>query len=135
MSGYRRASNAMDFGNKKNKYSAFRVTVPEGNFDSRKEYRRFLILRSREERGEISDLRRQVKFELIPSQREPDKIGPRGGRIRGALIERGVCYKADFVYVENGETIVEDIKGLRTEGYIIKRKLMLYVHGIRLKET
>ena len=51
------------------------------------------------------------------------------------LIERGVYYIADFVYYRDGEYIVEDTKGVRTKDYIIKRKLMLYVHGIKIKEV
>jgi len=72
----------------------------------------------------ITDLRRQVKYVLIPAQRDEN----------GKLIEREVSYKADFVYEYDGETVVEDTKGVKTKEYIIKRKLMLYVHGIRIHE-
>jgi hypothetical protein len=75
-----------------------------------------------------------VKFILIPAQYEPDTIGARGGVKRGKLLEREVSYVADFVYTQDGKTIVEDTKGFKTKDYIIKRKLMLYVHGIRIKE-
>ena len=87
--------------------------------------------------GSIKDLQRQVKFELIPTQREPDTIGKRGGIHKGKVIENGVNYIADFVYTDcnSGETVVEDSKGLRTKDYIIKRKLMLFIHGIRILET
>lgn len=87
--------------------------------------------------GSIKDLKRQVKFELIPTQREPDTIGKRGGIHKGKVIENGVNYIADFVYTDcnSGETVVEDSKGLRTKDYIIKRKLMLFIHGIRILET
>ena len=87
--------------------------------------------------GEIKDLERQVKFELIPTQREPDTIGKRGGIHKGKVIENGVSYVADFVYTDcrSGKTVVEDSKGMRTKDYIIKRKLMLWIHGIRIFET
>ena len=85
--------------------------------------------------GQITGLRCQVPFRLIPTQREPDIIGPRGGRKLGKVIEHGVVYVADFVYFRNGEQVVEDAKGFRTKDYIIKRKLMLWVHGIRIKEV
>ena len=49
--------------------------------------------------------------------------------------ERAVKYKADFTYREGGELVVEDKKGLKTPVYVIKRKLMLFVHGIKIKET
>ena len=105
-------------------------------FDSKREARRDTQLRLLEAAGEIKDLQRQVKFELIPPQREPDRTGPRGGIIRGKTIERAVDYIADFVYTDakTGETIIEDTKGMRTKDYIIKRKLMLYIHGIRIRE-
>ena len=105
-------------------------------FDSKKEYRRYLELKAMEEAEQISDLRRQVKYVLIPAQREPDTIGKRGGKIKGKLIERECSYIADFVYKDNqGNTIVEDTKGMRTTEYVIKRKLMLYLKNIRIKEV
>ena len=105
-------------------------------FDSKKEYRRWKELILLVKAGEISKLQRQVKYTLIPSQREPDIRGPRGGIRPGKLIEREVSYIADFVYTDKaGQTVVEDCKGLRTKEYIIKRKLMLHEYGIRIKET
>ena len=55
--------------------------------------------------------------------------------IDGKCVERSVKYKADFFYTKDGELVVEDTKGFRTPDYIIKRKLMLYVHHIRIKEV
>ena len=103
-------------------------------FDSLKEYRRFVELSQLEKAGEITDLQRQVEFVLIPAQREPDTIGKRGGIKKGKTIEQKCSYVADFVYNENGKPVVEDTKGFRTKDYIIKRKLMLCVHGVRIKE-
>ena len=76
--------------------------------------------------GKISNLQRQVKYTLIPSQ-----------RIDGKVVERECYYTADFVYRDTGtgKEIVEDSKGMRTKEYIIKRKLMLYKNGIRILET
>lgn len=104
-------------------------------FDSLKEYRRFCELSLLEKAGKVTDLQRQVKFVLIPTQREPDTIGKRGGVKKGKTIEQECSYVADFVYVRDGETVVEDSKGFRTADYKIKRKLMLWVHGIRIIET
>ncbi len=70
---------------------------------------------------------------LIPTQREPNIIGTRGGVKKGKLLERECSYIADFVYIKNGKIVVEDTKGVRTKEYIIKRKLMLYVHNIRVR--
>lgn len=117
------------------KYGNRKVTRGVMTFDSEKEYRRYCELSLLERAGKVSDLRRQVKFVLIPSQYEPDTIGKRGGVKRGKLIEREVSYVADFVYTEDGKTVVEDTKGFRTADYILKRKLMLYIHGIRIRET
>lgn len=109
-------------------------------FDSKKEYRRYLELKAMEEAEQISDLKRQVKYVLIPAQREPDTIGKRGGKIKGKLIERECSYIADFVYKDSqGNTIVEDVKGYRGGGayeiFKIKRKLMLYLKNIEVKEV
>lgn len=117
------------------KYRNKKITHNGMTFDSKKEYRRFCELEAMQKRGDISHLQTQVKFELIPSQREPDTIGKRGGVIKGRVIERAVFYVADFVYKDRtGKIVVEDTKGMRTKDYIIKRKLLLWVHGIRIKE-
>ena len=119
----------------RSKYGSKKVTIDGITFDSQKEARRFRELSLLERAGKVTDLQMQVKFVLIPSQYEPDTIGVRGGVKRGKLIEREVSYVADFVYTENGKQIVEDTKGFKTKEYIIKRKLMLYIHGIRIKEV
>lgn len=118
------------------KYHSKKVVTLDGQeFDSRKEYRRWLDLCLLEKAGAISDLQRQVVYILIPAQREPDTVGPRGGVRPGRTLEQAVTYTADFVYTKDGRTVVEDTKGYRTEAYIIKRKLMLYVHGIKIQEV
>lgn len=112
-----------------------------GGFDSKKEKRRYDELLLMERAGKIADLRRQVPFELIPAQREPARRGPRGGMIQGKLIERACSYVADFVYtdVDTDMMVVEDVKGYRDGQayavFAIKRKLMLWKYGIRIKET
>ena len=94
-------------------------------FDSNREARRFDELRLMQRAGEIHGLAMQQRFKLIPSQRDKS----------GRVIERAVDYVADFVYVtKDGEMVVEDTKGFKTKDYIIKRKLMLWVHGIRVRE-
>ena len=103
-------------------------------FDSRKEAARYKELELLEAAGEISNLERQVKFVLIPTQREPDLVGVRGGIKKGKVIEKECSYLADFVYIRDEHVIVEDTKGIRTKDYIIKRKLMLYLLGIRIQE-
>lgn len=103
-----------------NKYGARKVKAPDGQvFDSQREYDRWCTLKLLERAGRITDLKRQVSYELIPKQ--------------GAM--RACSYVADFTYLENGKPVVEDCKGYRTEAYKIKKKLMMWVHGIRIKET
>ena len=120
------------------KYNSRKMIVNGIPFDSRKEGRRYIELRMRELRGEITDLKLQVPFELFPEAREPDTVGPRGGVKHGKVIERKCEYIADFVYKENGVEIVEDTKSEATrkkESYIVKRKAMLYLKGIRIREV
>ena len=100
------------------KYHNTKVRAGDEVFDSRREYNRWCELRLLERAGQISELKRQVAFELIPKQDG----------------ERSVKYIADFVYTKDGKMVVEDAKGAKTPAYIIKRKLMLFVHKIRVKE-
>ena len=110
---------------KANKYKAQKCEFKGEKFDSRKELQRWLELRLLERSGEITELKRQVKFELVPAQKDE----------KGKCLERAVTYIADFVYKDQqGKMVVEDTKGMRTKEYIIKRKLMLYLHRIRIKE-
>lgn len=115
-----------------NKYHAVKV----GAHASKKEHRRAGQLRLMQRAGLISDLREQVPYVLIPTQYGECGKDFKGKAVR-VLLERSCRYIADFVYVDNatGETVVEDTKGVRTKEYIIKRKLMLAVHGIRIKEV
>ena len=102
-----------------NKYKNQKIKREGMTFDSQREYYRWRDLKILERAGEIKDLKRQVKYELIPKQEG----------------ERAVSYIADFVYKDKeGLTIVEDTKGVRTPEYIIKRKLMLYLKGIKISE-
>lgn len=121
----------MKYGNKK-------ITVNGITFDSHREYRRYCELRLLEKAGQISSLELQKPFELIPAQFEYfERYGKKGKRLKDGkrCVEKSVVYKADFSYTENGRTVVEDTKGVRTKDFIIKRKLMLAVYGIRIKEV
>lgn len=108
------------------KYRNRKVTVCGKTYDSVKEARRHAELKMLESAGKISDLERQVKFELIPTQRDSQT---------GKVLERSVSYIADFTYYENGRYVVEDVKGFRTPEYRLKKKLILWVYRIRIKET
>ena len=111
------------------KYRNKKVLVDGVAFDSKKEAKRFRELKLLEDAGMISRLERQVKFDLLPNQKDPD----------GKVIERKVQYVADFVYMKNGKVVVEDVKGYRDGGayrvFVIKRKLMLYRFGLHVIEV
>lgn len=109
---------------KKSKYGSRKVTIDGVTYDSLKEYHRFCDLKLMQRAGIITGLQRQVKYELIPTQ-----------RINGKVIERPVNYYADFVYKMDRQLVVEDIKGYKTPEYVIKRKLMLSVYGIQIHEV
>ena len=115
-----------------------------GEYDSKKEARRALELKMLQRAGKISDLQEQVKFVLIPPKYEEiPRIGKRGKPIKPkrVCIERGLSYVADFVYIDNatGHTVVEDVKGYKGGAtyqlFVHKRKLMLEIYGIRVKEV
>ena len=111
------------------KYLNKKVIAEGIEFDSAKEARRYHELKLLERAGEISELELQKEYLLIPNQRGED----------GKVIERAIKYTADFVYKEHGKTVVEDVKGYRGANgaytrFVLKRKMMLYFHGIRIKE-
>ena len=114
----------------KNKFNARKIKRNGVVFDSRAEMRRWCELQKMEKAGEITNLRRQVKFVLIPNQYKVFNDG--------VVYERECSYIADFVYEKDGRTEVEDVKG-NTKGisyqyFVIKRKLMLERYGIAVKE-
>lgn len=108
-------SDSHTAGEKVNKYG----NKKGGGFDSKREAKRFGELQLLERIGEITELETQPVYELIPKQDG----------------ERRCDYRADFRYKENGKIVVEDCKGFRTEVYRIKRKLLLFRHGIKVRET
>ena len=119
------------------KYGNTKIKNAYGTYDSQLEFARFLFLSNREKEGEITNLRRQVEYLLIPAQygTEIKHLKTKDKEVR-VLLERSCSYIADFVYERNGETIVEDCKGAKgiiTEAAKIKKKLLLWVHGIELR--
>jgi len=105
----------------RSKYNAVKTTVDGIQFDSKREAARYQELRLLEKAQEISDLKTQVPFLLIP------KCGK----------NRAIYYYADFTYFDSrtGDDVVEDCKGCRTEVYRLKKKLMKWLHWIDIKET
>lgn len=104
---------------RKSKYNNQKTVVNGIQFDSKREANRYCELLLLARAGEITNLQRQVRYTLIPKQDG----------------ERACDYVADFVYADKaGRTIVEDVKGARTDMYKLKRKLMKWVHGITVEE-
>ena len=117
------------FPAKRNKYGNKKIVMDGEKFDSLKEAGRYQELKLLERTGKIERLERQVSFVLIPTIKDD----------KGKVIEKKCSYIADFTYWKDigiGKIlVVEDVKGKKTEVYKIKKKLMLHVHGIRIKEV
>ena len=125
------------------------ITVDGIKFDSLKEARRYKELLLLHRAGVIQKLELQKKYVLIPAQYETVatgeyyKVGDKKGqpKTKQVCIEQSVVYIADFVYTENGKTVVEDVKGFRDPSsatyakFVLKRKMMLWIHGIKIKEV
>lgn len=137
----------------KGKFNNRRMSTPDGEFDSKGEWERWLFLKEAEKNGEISDLRRQVKYTLIPTQYRTETVHlkTKDKEVR-RVAEREVTYTADFVYKKTGrkfdvtigdvrgvgyftETVVEDFKGFPNDRWPLKKAMMLYMHGIAVREV
>lgn len=105
------------------KYRNEKTVVDGMTFDSKREARRYVYLKGLEHLGAIRNLRRQVPYVLIKGQKWADEHK-----------HRDTKYIADFVYELDGETVVEDVKGFRTDAYKLKRELMKDRYGIEVQE-
>ena len=113
---------------KRNKFNATKIEKDGVKFDSVKEYKRYIELTAQMQRGEISELQCQVKFELAPKVKIAGEK-----RAKPAL-----RYFADFTYLSNGVLIVEDVKSVVTRklaSFRNKKHLMKTVHDIDIKEV
>lgn len=118
------------YGNKKAKHDGM-------VFDSRRERNRYIILSALQRAGEISDLRMQVTYELLPAiyEMEEKQLKTKVKMVQRCA-QRAVHYIADFVYKDKeGNEIVEDTKGMRTKEYLLKKKMMRALLGIQIKEV
>ena len=126
-------------GAKKSKYNNKKIVNEFGTWDSKKEFQRWLVLKEAEAQGMITDLQRQVKFELIPAVREKyikhlktkDKECER-------TLQLPITYACDFQYTKNGETIVEDVKAspkMLPKDFILKEKMMFALKGIKIRRV
>lgn len=107
---------------KQNKYHNKKVIYDGIKFDSEKEKNRYVGLKQLERLGVIQNLQRQVKYELQPSF-----------KLNGKTI-RSITYIADFVYIQDNKEIIEDVKGMRTKEYLLKKKMFEYKYQKEIKE-
>lgn len=123
---------------KRAKYGNSKIVVDGIKFDSKREYKRYSQLKLLEIAGQISELQLQVPFVLIPDIIESEEVLSRGKIIvKSKTVQRKISYIADFVYLENGNKVVEDVKispKMLPPEYKIKKKLLRYFHGIEIKE-
>lgn len=123
------------------KYGNSKTVFKGEEYDSKRERDRHIYLLNAEREGIISDLKRQVTFHLLPAQYETvQKQLKTKTKEVSVCVERAVDYKADFTYMKDGQLVVEDVKAYASsqvldKTYILKRKMMLYFHGIRIKEV
>lgn len=121
------------------RYNHTKVEVNGLKFDSKKEYQRYLVLKEAEDKGVITDLRTQVKFELIPAVVEEyiEHLKTKD-KIKTRTLQRAITYTADACYYKDGEYVVEDCKispKVKPEKYVLKAKMMFALKGIRIKEV
>lgn len=123
----------------KNKYKNKQAEVDGIVFSSIKEAKRYGELLMMIKAGEITNLELQKEYVLIPPQYV--NVRTSDGKVKKRCAERAVKYVADFVYQQDGKTVVEDVKGYRnpsSAGYakfVLKRKMMLYFHNIVVREV
>lgn len=124
-----------------NKFNAKKIEFNGITFDSKKECERYKQLKVLEAKGDIKDLELQKKFILIPKQVLEYEETTKSGKVKTKTmtLEREVTYVADFYYKDkDGKEVVEDVKGCKFGAayniYVLKRKLMLYIHSIKIVE-
>ena len=124
---------------KRSKYGNRKVTIGGIKFDSEREAKRYLILKEYQNKGDISDLKLQVVYELIPAIKELKSVVLKTKTIQKEVtIQQPITYRCDFTYIHNDVLVVEDVKistKMLPAEYKLKKKLMRYVHGITIKEV
>lgn len=132
----------MLFGNKKrNKYNAKKIEFDGHVFDSKKEKTRYEELVKAVNDGIITDLKRQVRFELEPPVVEEYKEQMKTKTVtKTRTVQRGIYYTCDFQYMKGGELVVEDVKSSPQQAkldkaYQIRKKLLFARYGIKIKEV
>lgn len=129
----------MNFRAKKSKYNNKKIVNEFGTWDSKKEFQRWLVLKEAEAQGLITDLQRQVKFELIPAVREDYIVHLKTkDKVKTRTLQLAICYTCDFTYCKDGEYIVSDVKAspkMLPKEYVLKKKILFALKGILIKEV
>lgn len=120
------------YGNKKVEYQGI-------TFDSKKELQRYMVLLDAQRNGKITDLQRQVKFELIPAITEDyvEHLKTKD-KVKTRTVQLAITYTCDFTYRKDNKLIIEDVKASKTmltKEYQLKKKMMLAIHGLVIKEV
>lgn len=129
-----------DFKREKGKkYNNTKVEFDGIKFDSKKEMQRYLVLKTAEEKGLISNLQLQVRFELIPAVKEEyiEHLKTKD-KIKTRTLQLPITYTCDFQYLKDGQLVVEDVKAspkMLPKEFILKEKLMFALKGIKIKKV
>ena len=129
----------MRFPISNSKYGNKKVTFQGITFDSKKELQRYMVLLDAQRMGKITDLERQVKFELIPAITEEyvEHLKTKD-KVKTRTIQLAITYTCDFIYKKNDELVIEDVKASKamlTKEYCLKKKMMLAIHGLQIREV
>ena len=130
-----------NFHQRNGKYNNTKVEIDGIKYDSKKESQRNAYLELMQKQGLISDLKRQVVFELIPTINEDKVVHLKTkDKIVQRVAQKAVTYKADFTYIKDGQLVVEDVKASASyaaldKTFILKEKMMRYFHGIVIKRV
>lgn len=120
------------------KYNNTKVEYNGIKFDSKKEMQRYLVLKDAEDKGIISDLRLQVKYELIPSIKEEyiEHLKTKD-KVKTRTLQLPITYTCDFQYIKNGELVIEDVKAspkMLPKEFTLKEKLLFWRYGIKIRK-
>lgn len=135
-----RFKNFLGFGGR-SKYGNKKVEYEGAMFDSKKELQRFLVLKDAEKDGFITNLQRQVRFQLVPAVTEEYEVELKTKTVtKTRTAQRAIYYTCDFQYEKDGELVVEDVKSApvmtkNDKAYQLRKKLLFAFHGIKIKEV
>ena len=123
------------------KYNNTKIEFEGIKFDSKREMKRYLVLKEAQDKGIISDLELQPKYELIPAIREEYiKHLKTKDKVETRTVQLAITYTADFRYKKDGVTVVEDVKASPNmaaldKAFLLKEKMFRYFFGFPIKRV